>query len=412
MRRIFVLDASNISALSNQMVRTGIQEVVYQTATALVEVKENFPDVQFFTLPFLPRRASASFHSERIVSHPQVGPGILEQIEDGLRTPSREIWGLDLRGRGFTIDDNSLWDILNRAEILHIQSLVNMAPLIERIKASSTEASRRLRSSVTIYDLIPILVPEYCNSSVSRWYSRHYLPSLARYIDHAVCISRNTALDLVSLPLARKIPKVTTLSLPFDYPQGSGRADELIKKHGLTRDEFVLFVGSLEPRKNFTGLLEGFERYRANESDSKMKLVLVGSTGWKNNAIERKMKSSPFVNDIVRTGYLGDDDLNALIEAAGAVAMLSHYEGYGLPVAQAYCKGTPVITTLGTSLPEACNGDGIFVTASDPNSIAAGIWIARMKNLGKGEREIPGEVSGRNWKAYTRSLVELLLGEG
>jgi glycosyltransferase involved in cell wall biosynthesis len=100
---------------------------------------------------------------------------------------------------------------------------------------------------------------------------------------------------------------------------------------------------------------------------------------------------------------LSDAQLKRLIQGGVALAMLSHYEGYGLPIAQAFSLGTPVITTLGSSLPEACSGEGIFVEPSDPFSVSAGIWAALKTHQKPTER-----LKKWTWENYARNLLDML----
>jgi alpha-1,3-rhamnosyl/mannosyltransferase len=405
MKHKFVLDTSNISTQSDKMMRTGIQEVVYQTFLHLIAVKSEFPDIEFVCLPILPRRSGDLLSSEIIASHPEIAPGLLEEVEDRLRLPSKSIWGFDLRGDGFKMSDERPWNLMADADFVHLQGLINCAPLVSRLK--NRRGNKRTSVSMTIYDLIPVTVPEYCSGSISRWYNGSYLPGMGRFVDHAVCISRHTALDLLEHPATRHIPTVSVLSLPFDFPSAASPNDILKSKFNIKPLDYVLFLGSVEPRKNLIGLLDGFECYRLNNPEAETKLVVVGPVGWKNGPIERRIQNSSFLRDIIRTGYLNDSDLRLLIEQAGCLAMLSHYEGYGLPAAQAYSKGVSVLVTYGTSLPEACGGRGYFVSPWDIYSVAGGLSIA-LREAQENNRQTPDLARSRTWGAYTRNLIKLI----
>ena len=117
--------------------------------------------------------------------------------------------------------------------------------------------------------------------------------------------------------------------------------------------------------------------------------------------MEEDMNEFVRAGQIVRTGYLADPELHQLMHEACALMMLPIYEGFGLPVAQARSIGLPVITTLGSSLPEACEWQGIFVDAWDETSVSAGIAQALLK-----KRTSSPEV--KSWMDYTRGLLELI----
>jgi glycosyltransferase involved in cell wall biosynthesis len=257
---------------------------------------------------------------------------------------------------------------------------------------------------MTVYDIAPILFPEFCDYGLARWFKDTYIPSIGKYVNHAVCISRNTAMDLLEYPVTQGIGKISYLQLPFELTQEASPPTQIGRKLGITDHDYLIFLGSLEPRKNFEALLDGFETFRKLSPASKTKLVLVGATGWKNDRIEGRMRNSPYSEDLIRAGYLSDLELGELIEKALALAMVSHYEGYGLPVAQAFSKRTPVITTLGSSLPEACLGEAIFVESSDPWSIAAG--IQQILQLKKDQIEDSSQYRVPwTWEKYARRLL-------
>jgi glycosyltransferase involved in cell wall biosynthesis len=259
---------------------------------------------------------------------------------------------------------------------------------------------------MTIHDIAPVLFPEYCDHGLARWFASTYLPGIARHVQHAVCVSRNTALDLLAYPTTQNIPRVSALPLPFDLgiKNNGGLDPEILERFGLRRKNYLIFLGSLEPRKNFPALLKGFETF-LNLHPGDFKMVMVGQTGWKNDETEKRIRLSPFSNQIVRTGYLSDQELSWLLENAAALGMISHYEGYGLPVAQAFSKGVPVLTTLGSSLPEACLGRGIFVDPEDPFSVAGGI-----QEILLGKRPMPNTeaVATRTWENYARNLIPII----
>jgi glycosyltransferase involved in cell wall biosynthesis len=187
----------------------------------------------------------------------------------------------------------------------------------------------------------------------------------------------------------------------------------ILKKWGLASEEYLLFLGSLEPRKYFDAVLAGYETYRKFSPSSRVKLVMAGGTGWKNFQLEKKIRSSPWAGEIVRTGYVSDSELCELMDHTLALMMISQYEGYGLPVAQAFSRGRPVITSLGSSLPEACGGEGIFVEPYDPFSVCAGIQRALLQPLLQKDSEvrrqrISQQVQGWTWRNYARELLGLI----
>ena len=390
-----VIDVSNLSIHAKKFIKTGIQEVIYKTLISVVPLRQEFPDLEILLLPQLPRRFGNALTGVTTVPYPSPPRFVLELIEKELDLPSQEVWGIDLRARGYVIPEPELLELYKSADRVHIQGLANVGPLAEVIQCPSL--------SMTIYDLIPVIYPEYCPDGIPRWYAKDYLPSVGKHVKHAVCISRNTALDLLANPLTATIPKVSVLPLPFELNSHESPHPGLLSKWDLDGTPYLVYLGSLEPRKNFDALLDGFVTFRRQQGErSRLKLVLIGSTGWKNALIEKRIRRSEFSQDIVATGYLTDADLAQVIRSSAGLAMLSQYEGYGLPVAQAYSLGVPVITTYGSSLPEACGSRGIFVEPSDPYSVAGGIAVALGTGPGRG---VPDALAGWSWSGYARNLI-------
>lgn len=373
-----LIDVANLTIHRRDFIRTGIQEVVYRVAQNVVALRDEFKASNWMLLPQIPRSLVPYFENPAEV---------LSAVEKELGLPSKEVWGFDLASRGYRMSDEEILGLVSESDVFHAQSLVNVRPF-----------AGKTTLSMTVYDLGPVYFPEYVNEQVVSWFNSEYLPSAGRHLRQAVCISENTAFDLREHEATRSIPSIRVLPLGFDLAARS--------EGEIPGGEYVIYLGSLEPRKNFEALLEGFEAHRQRDSNSRMKLVLVGSTGWKNSELESRIAKSAFSDDILRAGYLPDERLRAHLEGAVALGLLSHYEGFGLPAAQAASLGIPVITHIGSSLPEAAGELGIYVDPNDSVSVAAGIALARdRRSRGEPRRGI----EQRTWKQYTRELMGMLL---
>ena len=152
-------------------------------------------------------------------------------------------------------------------------------------------------------------------------------------------------------------------------PASDERVREVRARLGL-EGEYVLWAGTVEPRKNLRGLLEAFARV-----DQPVELALVGPTGW-NEDLELVLASLPrSVRDRVhRLGWVARDDLAALYAGASVFCFPSLLEGFGFPVVEAMAHGTPVVTSTGTSTEElVADGAGLAVTPTDVDAIAEAI---------------------------------------
>ena len=136
-------------------------------------------------------------------------------------------------------------------------------------------------------------------------------------------------------------------------------------------ERYLLFVSTLEPRKNVVGLLEGFRR--AVAAGYPGDLVLVGRWGWHSGGTRQALAASPVAHRIRHLDYLDREVLTTVMQRAEALVFPSFLEGFGLPVVEAMACGVPVIVSRCSSLPEVAGEAGIYVDPEDPGSIADAI---------------------------------------
>jgi glycosyltransferase involved in cell wall biosynthesis len=135
-------------------------------------------------------------------------------------------------------------------------------------------------------------------------------------------------------------------------------------------ERFVLFVGTVEPRKNLARLVEAFNRVGRKIAHS---LVVVGAKGWKTSPIYREIGRSPLRDRIHVTGFVADGDLPAVYNLADAFVYPSLYEGFGIPVVEAMACGTPVVTSDVSALPEVAGDAAVLVDPLDVAQLAEAI---------------------------------------
>lgn len=126
---------------------------------------------------------------------------------------------------------------------------------------------------------------------------------------------------------------------------------------------FLLYWGTLQPRKNITRLIEAFSKLK----ETRLKLVIVGKKGWLYDQILDQARKLGIENRVIFTGFVADDDLPGLIKASRAFILPSLYEGFGMPVIEAQAVGTPVVVSRVSALPEVAGESAIFI--EDPLSI-------------------------------------------
>lgn len=137
-------------------------------------------------------------------------------------------------------------------------------------------------------------------------------------------------------------------------------------------NDFILTVGTVQPRKNLKRLIQAYTDMR-NRRVSNSKLLIVGRRSWHYAEVSRFAKASPFGRDIVFTGYLPDSVLAALYRRCRAFVFPSLYEGFGLPVLEAMACGAPVITSNSSSLPEVAGDAAMFIDPLSVTSISSAI---------------------------------------
>jgi glycosyltransferase involved in cell wall biosynthesis len=217
------------------------------------------------------------------------------------------------------------------------------------------------RSIVTVHDLAFLVHPELYPPQWRLMY-RAGLMRLARSADAVIAVSRHTAEDLARRSRVSR-SKVHVVPLAASLPKQNGDPDETLARLKVPAP-FVLFVGTLEPRKNVVRLIRAYRRLVARGAPHT--LVLAGPMGWRHQALMRELAlEAP--GEIVLTGETTPGDLDALYRAASVFVYPSLYEGFGLPVLEAMARGTPSVVSIASSLPEVAGEAAVPV---DPRSVA------------------------------------------
>ncbi len=222
---------------------------------------------------------------------------------------------------------------------------------------------RSIPTVLTVHDLIFRHLPEH-HKPLNRWYLNLALPLYCRRATHIIAVSECTRRDLLAaygLP-PEKVTVVHEAADPRFCPQPSETVAEVRARYGLP-ERYLLFVGTIEPRKNLTRLLAAFEALHAERlSDA---LVIVGRRGWLYTGFLAALERSPARRAVLFPGYVPDHDLPALYAGAQALAFPSLYEGFGLPVLEALACGTPVVASNASSVPEAGGDAALYCEPTD-----------------------------------------------
>lgn len=232
---------------------------------------------------------------------------------------------------------------------------------------------REFKSVITVHDLAFLRWPHFLTEDSARYYGQ--VDAAVERADHIIAVSESTKDDLVKLlgvprskitvvyeaadPIYRPLPRAEALaSMPRKYP---------------LPEEFILFVSTIEPRKNITTLLHAYRRlldaYKVSAG-----LVLAGATGWLSEQVFEAVEQLGLQHHVTFLGRVQNGDLVYLYNLACCLAHPAHYEGFGLPPLEAMASGTPVVVSNVSSLPEVVGDAALLVDPNNDEELAVALY--------------------------------------
>jgi len=220
-----------------------------------------------------------------------------------------------------------------------------------------------IKRVTVIHDLTPLLFPQW-HTKGSVWAHRLFLKGILHKADLILTVSQNSKKDIVQFHSAAEMKtEVTYLAANEKLIQNSKQD---LTHHKINKPYF-LFLGTIEPRKNVKTLVKAFEQL--NNSNA-YQLVLAGKMGWMTESLIEQINNSPQKENIVQLGFIEDDLKIALYKNAIATVFPSHYEGFGLPILEAFNYNCPVICSNNSSLPEVAGEAALYFNNSDANALS------------------------------------------
>ncbi len=317
--------------------RTGVGHYTFELARhlALAAAEHDFQLVSPF--PFDPPIASEELPPNLQAIRPQIGPWRRRWFAVGLPLYLKQA-SIDLfHGTNY---DVPLWSKCPSVLTIHDLSLLlygstHVGRLVRRGRYRLPIMARRAAAIITPSEAVKREVCQYLKMKPSKLFA---VPLAARSIFHPV----------------------------------PAEESEPVRRRFKIGDNFILFVGTIEPRKNLATLLQAFEEI-LRQTSLRPQLVVAGKVGWLTDKLFTQVGESEAADRLVFTGYLGDEDLRALYSSCSAFVYPSLYEGFGLPVLEAMACGAPVITSEIPSLMETAGPAARLVPPSDAQVLAKNV---------------------------------------
>lgn len=302
--------------------------------------------------------------------------------------------------------------------------------------------SKKVKTIIIFHDLSFIRFPEFFSLPKLLWHKFIYPKKQAQKADLIVAISESTKEDLINLYGIKKekikviYPGIDKKFRPIE--KDNPNLDRVRKKYGLPdnlpagKAGFILYFGTIEPRKNILGLIRAFEQLKKQphlegrvewlgfegrvKSDKRdffdfpsLKLVIAGIKGWLYNEVFEKVKKSQFQKDIIFTDFIDEEDKPYLYNLAQAFIYPSFFEGFGLPPLEAMACGVPTIVSNKSSLPEVVGQGAIMIDPCNVDEISLAIKeVLENKNLREYLKKQGLERSKNfNWENTAKEFLKL-----
>ncbi|MFA6047606.1 MAG: glycosyltransferase family 1 protein [Parcubacteria group bacterium] len=271
----------------------------------------------------------------------------------------------------------------------------------------------KIKTVVTIHDLAFKYFPETFTSK--DLFKINFLTRVAvMFADRIITISESSKRDIMKFYPGVKEEEIKVIYHGFDAEVFKRKRDlkkeEEIKKQYNISGNYIIYIGAIQPRKNLEKLVEAFEILKKSEPSSDLKLVLVGEHAWMSEGVFEKIEKSPYKNDIITPGRIDFEPLGHLLRGARAFVFPSLYEGFGIPILEAFASRVPVVCSKNSSLPEVGGDAAIYFEDNNAADLAKKIENVitdenlRQVHISKGLEQI----KKFSWEKCARETLEYL----
>ena len=247
-----------------------------------------------------------------------------------------------------------------------------------------------------VHDLAFLHYPSLIPKSHLLYYKR-YTPKMlakAKAITTASAFSKNDIIDQYVVS-ADKINVVYNAAKEIFLPL-TDEEKQATKAKYTGGKEYFIYAGAIHPRKNLVNLLKAFSLFKKRQQSS-MKLVLTGRLAWKYDSFVKNLKTYKYRDDVVMTGYVGEEEIKKLIGSAYAMVYPSLFEGFGVPVLEAMQSDVPVITSLNSSMQEIAKEAALYADPESPADIAEKMMLLYKDEKLRSQLIEKGRVTGKQY---------------
>ncbi|MFA6171938.1 MAG: glycosyltransferase family 1 protein [Patescibacteria group bacterium] len=266
---------------------------------------------------------------------------------------------------------------------------------------------------LVIHDLSFMRYKEFFSWRKRIWHYFINVKELVKNFDVIAAVSESTKRDIMELcEVPGEKVKVIYPGLEREYrvlPKADVGLEKIKEKYALP-EKFILFLGTLEPRKNIEGIIRAYDALRKRGEIGEYQLIIAGGIGWKAKGIFKEYKRAEFKKDISFLGYVPEGDKVYLYNLASLFVFPSFYEGIGFPPLEAMACGVPVITSFCSSLPEIAGDAGLLVDPYNSSDLVEAIKNA-LNNQGLREELIEKglkKAAGFSWEIAAKRYLEVL----
>jgi len=271
--------------------------------------------------------------------------------------------------------------------------------------------SPKCKLIITTHDLSFVHRPDFSTWQRRLWHKIISDRSVAKKASYILADSQSTKNDIVNyFQTPEEKVKVVRLGLDhhlFNLNSDDGEERKFRDKRKLHRP-FILYLGTIEPRKNILGILEAYEKIRKTTDDD-LELVLVGRLGWLYEKVLKKISESVFKNDIKIVNNLKEPEKPHLYRMARLMIFPSFYEGFGLPPLEAMACGTPVIAAMNSSFPEVLGESCVYVNPHNSNQIVQALTVLLSDDEMYGQYSKKGAEQAKkfSWEKTAQETVDI-----